>query len=73
MLSFVRGHHAEPRPDRLKFDQELETALTTSLQTMLTHTSSDRGRAAVPLITHAQGISPFPVKIVAKVGGVEVN
>ena len=35
---------------------------------MLSHTSSERGRSAVPLITNANGISPFPVKIVLKVG-----
>ena len=39
---------------------------------MLTHASSERGRSAVPLITNAQSISPFPIKITVKVGGVEV-
>ena len=39
---------------------------------MLTHASSERGRSAVPLITNAQSISPFPIKVSVKVGGVEV-
>ena len=56
----------------MKFNSELTATLTKSLKAMLAHTSSERGRAAVPLITQAQGISPFPVKIVVKVGGVEV-
>ncbi|OCH90518.1 DUF1649-domain-containing protein [Obba rivulosa] len=59
--------------DRQKFDTDLASALTKSLEVMLTHTSSERGRAAVPLITNAQGISPFPIKVTVKVGGVEVG
>ena len=39
---------------------------------MLAHASSERGRAAVPLITDASSISPFPIKIAARVGGVEI-
>ncbi|KAI0088939.1 DUF1649-domain-containing protein [Irpex rosettiformis] len=58
--------------DRHAFDAELASALTKSLQTMLTHTSSERGRSVVPLITNAQSISPFPYKIVVKVGGSEI-
>ncbi|KAI0826313.1 hypothetical protein BC629DRAFT_1690476 [Irpex lacteus] len=52
--------------DRQAFDTELASALTKSLQTMLTHTSSERGRSVVPLITNAQSISPFPYKIVVR-------
>ena len=52
---------------------DLSAALTRSLKTMLTHASSERGRAAVPLITNANGISPFPIKITVKVGEVEVG
>jgi len=59
--------------DRQTFDANLESTLTKSLRTMLTHTSSERGRTAVPLITEAQSISPFPIKMVVKVGGVEVG
>lgn len=40
---------------------------------MLVHTSSERGRVAVPLITDATGISPFPIRIGVTVGGVEVG
>ncbi|EAU80824.2 hypothetical protein CC1G_04934 [Coprinopsis cinerea okayama7 len=45
------------------FQVTLANTLTKTLQTMLTHTSSERGRAAVPLITNATGISPFPIDI----------
>ncbi|KAH6906950.1 hypothetical protein BKA70DRAFT_382264 [Coprinopsis sp. MPI-PUGE-AT-0042] len=37
--------------------------LSKTLRHMLEHTSSESGRAAVPLITNATGISPFPVDI----------
>ena len=59
-------------PERQKFNADLASTLTKSLQTMLTHASSERGRSAVPLITNAQSISPFPIKVSVKVGGVEV-
>ncbi len=59
-------------PERQKFNSDLASTLTKSLQTMLTHASSEGGRSAVPLITNAQSISPFPIKITVKVGGVEV-
>jgi len=60
-------------PDRQTFDANLALTLTNSLRAMLTHTSSERGRMAVPLITEAQSISPFPIKMVVKVGGVDVG
>ncbi|KAI0931037.1 hypothetical protein AcW1_001464 [Taiwanofungus camphoratus] len=59
--------------DRLQFNSDLASTLTKSLETMLTHASSERGRSAVPLITKADGISPFPIKMTVKVGGVEVG
>jgi len=59
--------------DRQAFDANLTATLTSSLRTMLKHTSSERGRMAVPLITEAQSISPFPIKMVVKVGGVDVG
>ncbi|KAF9076029.1 autophagy-related protein [Rhodocollybia butyracea] len=59
--------------DRQQFDTALANTLTKSIHTMLTHTSSDRGRTAVPLITNATGISPFPIRITVKVGGVEIG
>ncbi|KDQ51157.1 hypothetical protein JAAARDRAFT_73804 [Jaapia argillacea MUCL 33604] len=59
--------------DRQAFNTNISTTLTKALQTMLTHTSSEKGRSAVPLITSNTGISPFPIKIVVKVDGVEVG
>ncbi|KAI0937489.1 hypothetical protein AcV5_005390 [Taiwanofungus camphoratus] len=59
--------------DRLQFNSDLASTLTKTLETMLTHASSERGRSAVPLITKADGISPFPIKMTVKVGGVEVG
>ncbi|RDX44279.1 hypothetical protein OH76DRAFT_1458057 [Lentinus brumalis] len=58
--------------ERQKFNSDLASTLTKSLQTMLTHASSDHGRSAVPLITNASSISPFPIKMSVRVGGVEV-
>jgi hypothetical protein len=40
---------------------------------MITHTSSEKGRAAVPPITDANTISPFPFKVIVKVDNVEVG
>jgi len=59
--------------DRQAFNARLADTLTQALHTMLTHTSSERGRAAVPLITNASGISPFPIDITVTVGGVEIG
>jgi len=39
---------------------------------MLMHTSSEQGRAAVPPITNSD-VSPFPLKIAVRVGGVELG
>jgi autophagy-related protein 101 len=36
------------------------------------YTSSERGRAVVPLISSAEGISPFPWEIRLKVNGVDI-
>ncbi|KAI0652745.1 hypothetical protein C8Q79DRAFT_939193 [Trametes meyenii] len=58
--------------ERQKFNAELAATLTKSLQTMLVYSSSEKGRSVVPLITDAQSISPFPIKMTVKVGGVEV-
>jgi len=59
--------------DRHEFNASLATTLTKALQVMLTHTSSEEGRTAVPLITNATGISPFPIRIVVKVDGLEIG
>ena len=58
--------------DRLAFDATLTNALRKAMMTMLTHTASEKGRAAVPLITNATGISPFPFRIAGIVNGVEL-
>ena len=59
--------------DRATFNAKLSEKLTETLMTILQHTSSDAGRAAVPPITNSQGISPFPFKISVKVAGVDLG
>ncbi|KAK7458843.1 hypothetical protein VKT23_009852 [Stygiomarasmius scandens] len=69
----IKAEVGQPRDrDRQIFDASLAATLTKSIQTMLTHTSSERGRTAVPLITNATGISPFPIKITVLVGDQEL-
>lgn len=63
---------ADGRADRQQFLATLTATLTKAVQTMLVHTSSAAGRTAVPPITNAAGISPFPVRVTVSVGGVEV-
>lgn len=60
------------RPDRQTYLRTLPNTLTRALQTMLLHTSSEAGRAAVPPITNSN-LSPFPMKITVKVGSTEVG
>ncbi|KAF9443000.1 DUF1649-domain-containing protein [Macrolepiota fuliginosa MF-IS2] len=67
----LRQHKSER--DRQTFNSNLTNTLTKSIHTMLTHTSSERGRTAVPPITQSSGISPFPFKIAVNVGGVEIG
>ncbi|CAK5279041.1 unnamed protein product [Mycena citricolor] len=71
----INAEVRQPRTDRdrQQFDTTLAATLTKAVQTMLTHTSSEKGRQAVPLITNSSGISPFPLRIVTNVGGVEVG
>jgi hypothetical protein len=59
--------------ERANLHSALTTTLTKIVFTMLTHTSSEQGRAAVPPITNAAGISPFPIQISVKVGDVEIG
>jgi len=59
--------------ERQAFNRELAKTLTKSIQVMLAHTVSEKGRTAVPLITDAGSISPFPIRIVVKIGGAEVG
>ncbi|KZV64010.1 hypothetical protein PENSPDRAFT_656865 [Peniophora sp. CONT] len=58
--------------ERFKFEQELSATLTKSVTTMLMHTASERGRAAVPPIMSSE-LSPFPLTIAVYVSGVEVT
>jgi ribonucleotide reductase alpha subunit len=59
--------------ERTTLPPTLSTSLTSALLTILTHTASVPGRAAVPKIRDSSGISPFPVRIGVKVAGVEVG
>jgi len=59
--------------DRQLFEANLTTTLSRTLQIILTHTSSETGRAAVPLMTNSSGISPFPFRLAVKVAGVEIG
>ena len=59
--------------DREKARTALAATLTRAIHTMITHTSSEKGRAAVPPITDANTISPFPFKVIVKVDNVEVG
>ncbi|KAG2033004.1 autophagy-related protein [Suillus americanus] len=70
----VNAEMRQPKSeDQQEFNANLASTLLKALNVMLTHTSSERGRTAVPLITNATGISPFPIKIAVKVGGVELG
>ncbi|KAF8529571.1 DUF1649-domain-containing protein [Hysterangium stoloniferum] len=66
----------QPHTDRERqaLNTTLSSTLIDALRKILAHTSSERGRAAVPLITNAfEGLSPFPINIHVKIGGVEVT
>lgn len=71
----INAELRQPKSDRERqtFNAALASTLNQSLHMMLTHTSSERGRSAVPLITDASGISPFPFEVTLSVGGVEVG
>ncbi|KAG1766219.1 hypothetical protein EV702DRAFT_1182358 [Suillus placidus] len=58
---------------RHEFNANLALTLLKALNVMLTHTSSERRRTAVPLIKNATGIFPFQIKIAVKVGEVELG
>jgi len=59
--------------DRQAFQADIASTLTKAIETMITYTSSDRGRAVVPPITDAKGISPFPFKVTVTIGNLEVG
>jgi len=65
-----RGQSQGDKPSSQTQPQTQPHTLTSALHTILTHTASERGRAAVPLISNADSISPFPVKIAVRVPGV---
>ncbi|CAA7261031.1 unnamed protein product [Cyclocybe aegerita] len=59
--------------DRQTFQANLASTLTNAIETMISYTSSERGRAVVPPITDSSTISPFPFKVLVKVGNQEVG
>jgi len=70
----INAEIRQPKTDaeRGRFERALAETLARSLRTMLAHTASEAGRAAVPPITN-QDVSPFPLAIVVSVGDVEVG
>ncbi|KAL5533546.1 hypothetical protein ACEPAG_6 [Sanghuangporus baumii] len=68
----INAEVRHPKTDRER-NTTISTTLSDALMTILTYTSSERGRSAVPPITSTSGISPFPFKIGVKVAGVEVG
>jgi len=60
-----------PRDDqeRDRLQESLSNTLQKAVMSMLDYSASERGRAAVPLISTAAGISPFPVHIILRVNG----
>ncbi|KAF8162665.1 autophagy-related protein [Crassisporium funariophilum] len=71
----INAELRQPKTDRERqtFDANLAATLTKTIHTMITYTSSERGRAVLPPITDAAGISPFPFKVVVKIGNMEVG
>lgn len=55
------------------FNKTLTATLIKTIHTLVTYTSSERGRGVVPPITDAAGISPFPFTVVVKIGNQEVG
>jgi len=55
------------------FNKTLTATLIKTIHTIVMYTSSERGRSVVPPITDAAGISPFPIKVVVKIGNQEVG
>ena len=51
----------------------LPDTLSNLLLAVLNHTSSEKGRSCVPPIVTAGVVSPFPLRIVVSVGGVEIE
>ncbi|KAG8844983.1 hypothetical protein FRB91_002188 [Serendipita sp. 411] len=55
--------------DREILQDALATSLSKAVMAMVDYTVSERGRAAVPVISTATGISPFPIHTVLRVKG----
>ncbi len=70
-FSFNRRN--ESFPDRMTFQTNLASTLTETMHTLIQYTSSERGRAVVPPITDATTISPFPFRVLVKVGNLELG
>lgn len=70
----IKAEIRQPKSEkeRQQFNQNLAATLSKSLSMMLTHTSSEQGRGAVPPITNSD-VSPFPLKISVRVGGAELG
>ncbi|EJD37674.1 DUF1649-domain-containing protein [Auricularia subglabra TFB-10046 SS5] len=65
----------QPKNDdeRQTLHRAVSDTLARAVRTILDHTSSEKGRAAVPPIRQNEGLSPFPYRIVAKIGGLELQ
>ena len=57
----------------MTFQTNLASTLTETMHTLIKYTSSERGRAVVPPITDATRISPFPFRVLVKVGNLELG
>ncbi|KAF9528261.1 autophagy-related protein [Crepidotus variabilis] len=71
----INAELKQPKTDRERqtFQSSLASTLSKAIETMINYTSSERGRAVVPPITDAKGISPFPFKVTVKIGNMEVS
>jgi len=58
--------------DRESLHAQLSNTLSRAVMDILLYTSSESGRTAVPLISSAEGISPFPWEIKLKVNGADL-
>ncbi|KAH7100907.1 DUF1649-domain-containing protein, partial [Auriculariales sp. MPI-PUGE-AT-0066] len=72
LLDITAVAHPIPASNAEAFTNAQSDMLTRALRIILEHTSSDQGRAAVPRIKESSGVSPFPWRIEARVGSVEL-
>jgi len=66
-------HVPRNEKERREIMDPLPGKLSEMLMTILTKTSSEKGRSVVPLIHSANVITPFPLSIRVRVGGVDVG